>query len=222
MLCVTVDKTTLGAWVATTVDTTAPLRDIPGNVEGVTQEIFEALSPVIRFAFSRNADKVKLQIAAICEEAVRLKLQMRRRPGNYKIEVPSRDAKKWGEPGCDEETRSLGSGLWLQVIDREIDQGTAMKHGHVAPAGGRPGKDIACIPFGALTKLEEGSSGTTRKVILEKGWVIARGHGQEQKRKASTSAAQEEPPNKKRPSPNRGVSLAQLNRIRALMGDDSE
>jgi len=35
------------------------------------------------------------RISAICEEAVRLKLAIRQAAGNYKVEVPSRDA-NWG------------------------------------------------------------------------------------------------------------------------------
>ncbi|KAK4233237.1 hypothetical protein C8A03DRAFT_48153 [Achaetomium macrosporum] len=182
-----VDSTTRHAWIAATIDVTAPLRDVPEHVEGITQQIFEALQPIIRFAFSRNADKVKARISAICEEAVRLKLAMRATSGGYKVEVPSRDAKKWGGPWCDQGQRTSG--------------------------------DVACIPFGALTKLKEGKDEEKKKFILEKAWVISRGGGGKLKRKASTPTVEEKRP-EKRVSSNQLVSAAQLARIKALMSEE--
>jgi hypothetical protein len=172
---------------------------------------------VVRFTFSRNADKAKTQISAICEEAVGLKLAIRRAPGNYKIEVPSRDAKKWGEPGCDSETRALTPQAWLQIIDREARLGSGDEW---EPTGGTRsmGDSIACIPFGALTKLEEGAGAEKRKVILEKGWVVAKAEGGKLKRKAATPAGKEQV--QRRVTPNRGVSPQHLARIKALMGEE--
>ncbi|KAK4150762.1 hypothetical protein C8A00DRAFT_17763 [Chaetomidium leptoderma] len=208
-----VQKETLNTWIATTIDTITPLRDIPQNVGGITQEILEALAPVMMlFAFNRNADRVKSQISAICEEAVRLKLAMRRAHGNYKIEVPSRDAKRWGEPGCDQETRALVPAVWLRVIDREAGPGTEEER--EAAAGKQTRSDIACIIFGALTKLEEGNSSGKNKIVLEKGCVVSKAETGRLKRKA---AVEEEP--RKRVNPNRGVSPAHLARIKALMGE---
>jgi hypothetical protein len=152
----------------------------------------------------------------MCEQAVRLKLAMRRAPGNYKIEVPSRDSKKWGQHGCDDETRALRTGLWLQVVDHEATPDPAQNQ---EPALTRAPRDgIACIPFGALTKLEESGPGQKTKVVLEKGWVVSTaGDGGKPKRKASALAGEvDQPP--KRLNPNRGISPTHLARIRALMG----
>lgn len=212
-----VESTILSNWITTTIDITEPLRDVPHNTEGITQEIAAALSLVMRFTFSRNADKAKSQISAICEKAVRLKLAIRRAPYNYKIEVPSRDAKKWGEPGCDSETRVLVPVAWLQVIDHEARPGSGDEW--EATGGTRSmGDTIACIPFGSLTKLEEGGNEKKRKVILEKGWVVAKLEGRKQKRKAPMPAVKEQ--TRKRITPNRGVSPRHLARIKALMGEE--
>jgi hypothetical protein len=154
----------------------------------------------------------------MCEQAVRLKLGMRRAPGSYKIEVPSRDSKKWGEHGCDEETKALRTGVWLQVIDHEADPDTVQTR---EPAFTKPSRDgIAYIPFGPLTKLEESVPGHKTKAVLEKGWVVSMaGDGAKLKRKASSLASEtDQPP--KRVNPNRGVSPAHLARIKALMGQE--
>ncbi|SPQ23960.1 b6671258-603a-4148-9d73-97d91f520f2e [Thermothielavioides terrestris] len=211
-----VDRSLLENWIASTIDITSPLRDIPGNIEGITNEIFEALKPVVRFTFHRNADKVRGQISAICEQAVQLKLAIRRAPYIYKIEVPSRDVKKWGEPGCDQETRSLGPKAWLSVVDHEREPDEMDETADAPPR--RAAGDISCVPFGALTKLETGEDGEKKKVILEKAWVISREPGGGLKRKATAPADEGEEQPKKRVSPNRGISPAHLARIKALMG----
>ncbi|KAK4244579.1 hypothetical protein C7999DRAFT_43770 [Corynascus novoguineensis] len=164
------DETELNTWVSTTIETMTPLRDITHNIEGIAHEILEALSPVVRLASNQNANKVRARISTICEEAVRLKLVIRQAGGNYKVEVPSRDAKKWGEPGCDEETRGLGTTSWLQIVDHETELDAQEKRECKQTRG-----DIAYIPFGALTKLDKGSDGKKTKIVLEKGWVIAKG-----------------------------------------------
>ncbi|KAK4097683.1 hypothetical protein N658DRAFT_456532 [Parathielavia hyrcaniae] len=247
-----VDNRTLKTWIATTIDTIAPVRDIPRNSEGVAREILEALSPVIYSSSSRNfmnkttsmnavtAKKLTTQISSICEQAVRLKLAMRRASGGrrYKIEVPSRDAKKWGEAGCDDETRALRSGAWLQVVDHEGEEVEDMGPSTIArPARRGPhaaiGGDVAYVPFGALTRAEEGPApgGERRKVVLERGWVVARfddapgSGGGMKKRKglAGARAGEEEgqPQKRIKVEANRGVSLAHLARVRALMGQQS-
>ena len=158
---------------------------------------------MIKSALNRDTNRVKQQISSISEEAVALKLAMRRYPGNFKIEVPSRDAKTWGEPGCDQKTRVLTSSVWLHVVDHEAVPESGYKRDG---AGGKRG-DVSCIPFGALTKIEMGPDGEMRKVILEKGWVISRGQGKVKKRKAVAPVAQdgsEQPA--KRITPYRGVS----------------
>lgn len=171
----------------------------------------------MRFTFSRNADKAKSHISAICEEAVRLKLAMRRAPCNYKIEVLSRDAKKWGEPGCDSETRALTPDAWLQIIDHEARLGSGDEW-EAAGSTRLMGDTVACIPFGALTKLVEGADGEKRKVVLEKGWIVAKAEGGKLKRKASASVGEEQV--QKRITPNRGVSPRHLARVKALMGEE--
>lgn len=223
LFSVLVDNATLAAWIATTLDVTAPLRDVTRNVEGVTQEIFDALSPVIKLASGRSADKLKDRISAVCQEAVHLKLAMRRHPGNYMVEVPSRDVKKWGQSGCDHDTRALKPEVWLQVVGHESGPADDDEWRQDGAKGRRSGGDIACIPFGALTKVEVGPGGEKRKVVLEKGWVIARGVAGKQtsKRTAPATAAEDDSePLRKRVAPNRGISPAQLKRIKALMGDD--
>ncbi|KAL2018373.1 hypothetical protein VTK56DRAFT_908 [Thermocarpiscus australiensis] len=213
-----VNNETLTAWIASTIDITSPLTDIEHSVEGVRDEIFEALSPVRQFQSTRNTSVFKNKISAICQEAVRLKLAMRRAPGGYKIEVPSQDAKKWGEPGCDQETRALSSGLWLHVTDHEVSLDAEEERGWSG--------DIACIPFGALTKLEKDDNGNMRKVVLEKAWVISRGNGSGKvntgtKRKASAVDAQDQPPSKRTSdSTNSLVPAEHIRRFKALMGDD--
>ncbi|KXX79232.1 Ribosomal RNA large subunit methyltransferase H [Madurella mycetomatis] len=209
-----VSNRALSSWIGATIDAAAPLINPERIVDGVADEIFEALSPVIRFAFTRNLDKVKGGVSVICQEAVRLKLAMRGTPGNYKIEVPSRDTETWGEPGCDNEMRALESGLWLQVIEHEVNPDTERKNGVVYSK--RASGDIACIPFGALTKLEEGQAGTARKVILEKSWVVSKRVAGERKRKTEPSPVLDEQP-AKRANPSRGISPANLARIKALM-----
>jgi hypothetical protein len=209
-----VDSTTLHAWISATIDITSPLRDVPKHVEGVTQQIFEVLQPVMsKFTSRRNTDKVKAWISAICKEAVRLKLAMRAADGSYKIEVPSRDSKEWGEPGCDQETMALKSKSWLQVVDHETEPDDTNNTR-------RTGGDIACIPFGALTNIKDGQDGGTKKVILEKGWVVSRGAGGKRKRKVSSVPAVEEERSKKRAGSNHAVPPAQLERIKALMGGE--
>lgn len=204
----------LSSWIGATIDAAAPLIDPERIVEGVADEIIEALSPVIRFTFTRNSDKVKEEISVICQEAVRLKLAMRGTPGGYKLEVPSRDTKTWGEPGCDDETRALKPGLWLQVVEHEVNLGIGGKNDAVWSK--RANGDIACIPFGALTKLDESEAGAVRKVILEKSWVVSRGAAGKRKRRTESSPAPDEQP-AKRVDPNRGISPASLARIKALM-----
>ncbi|GAB1318561.1 Ribosomal RNA large subunit methyltransferase H [Madurella fahalii] len=208
-----VNDMTLSSWIAATIDVAAPLIDLERLVEGVTNEIAEALSPVIRFAFTRNSNMVKNEISAICQKAVRLKLAMRGTPGGYKIEVPSRDTKTWGEPGCDDETQVLNSGMWLQVIEHEINPATA----NDADGSKRASGDIACIPFGALTKLGEREDGTTSKVILEKGWVVSMGVVGERKQKAESSPVLLDEQPAKHVDTNREISPANLARIKALV-----
>ncbi|KAL2163974.1 hypothetical protein VTH06DRAFT_3187 [Thermothelomyces fergusii] len=159
-----VDEAELNTWVGTTIEATTPLRDIPYNVEGIIQEILEALSPVIRPAADHSTNKLRSRISTICEEAVCLKLAIRQAPGNHKVEVPSRDAKKWGEPGCDEETRSLKTANWLHIVDHETEVDVQQRKEERQTRG-----DIVCIPFGALTKLDRGTDGKKTKTILEKG-----------------------------------------------------
>jgi len=88
--------------------------------------------------------------------------------------------------------------------------------------------DIACIPFGALTKLEEGADGEKIKTILEKGWVISKADVtvSKLKRKAPMPAvaeegeeAEEQP--QKRATPNHGVSPMSLARLKALVDGDA-
>ncbi|KAL2167099.1 hypothetical protein VTG60DRAFT_1690 [Thermothelomyces hinnuleus] len=182
-----VDDAELNTWVGTTIEVTTPLRDIPYNVEGIVQEILEALSPVIRSAASHTTNKIRARISSICEEAVRLKLAIRQAPDNHKIEVPSRDAKKWGEAGCDEETRSLRTVSWLHVVDHETEPDAQQRREERQTRG-----DVVCIPFGALTKLDRGPEGKKTKTILEKGWVVAKGDVvRRSKRKAPSPANKE-------------------------------
>jgi hypothetical protein len=226
MILPPVENTKLGTWIATTIDIASPLRDVPHNIEGIAQEIFEALSSVVvHFAFGRNADKVKAHISNICEEAVRLKLAIRQAPGDYKIEVPSRDSKKWGEPGCDQETRALSTMTWLRVVDREVRLDAQAKG--EGPLAKQTRGDIACIPFGALTKLEQGADGEKTKTILEKGWVIAKADVtvNKLKRKApmpvvEEEGGEEEEQSRKRAAPNHRVSPMYLARLKALVGGD--
>ena len=179
----TVDSDKLGAWVAATIETTAPLRDISQNVEGIRDAIFEMLSPLLKSAPTLEKDKVKKQILAICEKAVYLKLAMRRYPGNYKIEVPSRDVRAWGEAGCDKETRDLKPVAWLQVIDHEFSSIDKIRGD--ASTGTKKRGDVAYISFGALTKFDKEPNGRKHKVVLEKGWVIARGHAGQRRHTSS-------------------------------------
>ncbi|KAL2156650.1 hypothetical protein VTH82DRAFT_1395 [Thermothelomyces myriococcoides] len=165
-----VDHTELNTWIGTTIEATTPLRDIPYNVEGIVQEILKSLSPVIRSSSNHSASKIREQISAICEATVRLKLAIRQAPNNHKIEVPSRDAKKWGESGCDEETRSLRTTNWLHIVDHETEPDAQQRKEQRQARG-----DIVCIPFGALTKLDRGADGKKTKIILEKAWVVAKG-----------------------------------------------
>ncbi|KAK3290545.1 uncharacterized protein B0H64DRAFT_350567 [Chaetomium fimeti] len=212
-----VDNTKLNDWIATTIDATSPLRDIPLNIEGTAQEIFEALNQVIRFAFIRNADKVKGQLLAICEEAVRLKLALRQAPDDYKIEIPSQDPKKWGEPGCDQDTKSLKVAKWIHVIDHEVGpEAQGNREGHRAED---TRDEIACIPFGALTKLGEGAGGEKTKIVLERGWVVTKTGDQKLKRGAPAVEEEEQHPRKRIP-PNHGIHPLYLAKIKALVGGD--
>ncbi|KAK4142579.1 uncharacterized protein C8A04DRAFT_38223 [Dichotomopilus funicola] len=145
----------LDHWIATTITTTTPLRDIPKGVEGLAQELFDALRPVIRFAFRRNSDSVHTQIATICIQAVELKLTMRRAGSRYRIEVPSRDTKRWGEPGYDDLTGGLPPVAWLTVVDREPLR--------------QPGGNVVYVPFGALTGVGEWAGGEKAKMVFERG-----------------------------------------------------
>ncbi|KAH6631394.1 hypothetical protein F5144DRAFT_490618 [Chaetomium tenue] len=217
-----VDDTKLSNWIATTIDTTSLLQNIPGNIEGTAQEIFEALLPVIRFAFVRNTDKVRDQLSVICEEAVHLKLALRQAPGNYKIEVPSLDSKKWGEPGCDDETRSLNTTRWLRILDRE-EVRTSTQNRREGSISEHTKSDIACIPFGALTKLEEGPDGERIKTVVEKGWVTTCTKAGSHKLKRGASAltvGEEERHPQKRATPNHGINPRYLARVKALVGGE--
>jgi hypothetical protein len=102
-----VSSKTIRSWVAATIEAVGPLIHMERNVEGVTQEIIEELSPVISFVFIQNHVKVKAQVSAICQKAARLKLAMRKASRVYAIEVPSHDVETWGGPGCDLATRAL-------------------------------------------------------------------------------------------------------------------
>ena len=195
------------------------LQHIPSNIERTAEEIFEALIPVIRFAFARNTDKVKGQLSIICEEAVRLKLALRQAPGNYKVEVPSQDLDKWGEPGCDEETESLKTTKWLHVLDREYtDSGSQEKRQGLTTEHTK--REIACIPFGTLTKLGDNADGKKIKIVLEKGWVVTKAGNQKLKRGAPATTVEEEHPSRKRVTPNQGINPRYLARIKALVGDE--
>jgi hypothetical protein len=214
-----VDDAKLNNWIATTIDTVSPLQHIPSHIEGTAQEIFEALAPVIRFAFIRNTDKVKDQLSSICEEAVCLKLALRQTPGNYKIEVSSRDSNEWGESGCDEETGSFKTTKWLHVLDREdTDSGSQEKR--QGPIAEHAKREIAYIPFGALTKLREGAGGKKIKIVLEKGWVVTKAGNQKLKRGVPETTVEEEHCPRKRVTPNHGVNPRYLARIKALVGGE--
>jgi len=102
----------------------------------------------------------------------------------YKIEVPSRDVKTWGEAGCDKETRDLKPVAWLQVIDHEFSSIDKIKGD--SSIGTKKRGDVACISFGALTRFDEEPNGRRHKVVLEKGWVIARGHAGQRRRTSLT------------------------------------
>lgn len=174
---------------------------------------------MIRFAFVRNTDKVKDQLSIICEEAVRLKLALRQTPGNYRIEVPSQDSDKWGEPGCDEETESLKTTNWLQVLDREeTGSGSQVKRQGLVAEHTR--REIACNPFGALTKLGEGAGGKKTKIVLEKGWVVIKAGNKKLKRGAPATTVEEEYHPRKRVTPNQGINPRYLARIKALVGGE--
>lgn len=227
--CIAVDERKLRSWVSATIDAAAPLIDVGRIVEGVADEVVAALAPVVRFEFTRNSGRVRDEILAICQQAGCLKLAMRGAPGGYKIEVPSRNAKAWGGPGCDDETRALGSRQWLRVVEREPaipdsegkkDDGAAGGTNNKRAGGG----DIACIPFGALTRMEEGpAAGQKRKVVLVEAWVVSRegrvaDEAMLNKRKAESSIPeQQDEQAAKRVHPNRGISPAHLARIKALM-----
>ena len=108
----------------------------------------------------------------------------------------------------------------MMVVDQEMTGGGADAAGEGRRSGEdgavkRPRGDVACIPFGALTKFEEWADGKRRKVALERGWVVS--WVAAQKRAAEERVEGEV---KKRVMLNPKVSQAQLDRIRALMGDE--
>lgn len=105
------------------------------------------------------------------------------------------------------------------VVDQEMTGGggaDAAGEGRRSGEDGavkRPRGDVACIPFGALTKFEEWADGKRRKLVLERGWVVSRVGAQ---KRAAEDRVEEEV--RKRVILNPKASQAQLDRIRGFDG----
>ncbi|KAL1836357.1 hypothetical protein VTJ49DRAFT_5249 [Mycothermus thermophilus] len=210
----------INKWVNTTIATIKPLRDVRQNVEGVTQEILEALDPLVKHRFIRNVSQAREKISAICENAVNFKLNLRQHGGKYKVEVPSRDVKRWGEAGCDDDTKAFQPTRWLRVVDHEVVPSTTEDK----QAGSGDLKGISVIVFGALTKVEDGIyDEDIEKVFLELGWVVLKRSAEykAQKRKSPNPEEMEVEEARRTAVTNTGVSQRQIARIKALMGQDS-
>ncbi|KAL2267867.1 hypothetical protein VTJ83DRAFT_5144 [Remersonia thermophila] len=212
----------INEWVKTTIAAIAPLRDVRQNVEGVTQEILEALDPLVTHGFIRSARQARQTIASLCEKAVNLKLRLRQRGGKYKVEVPSRDARRWGEAGFDEGTKAFPPTEWLRAVDHEAAPSTTEDK----PAGLGDLRGVSVIAFGALTKVEDGIYDEhAEKTMLEPGWVVVKRSARPESMAPKPRSPVPDEMEVKRPArraatTNARVSPRQMARIKALMGQD--
>ncbi|KAK4677692.1 hypothetical protein QC764_301030 [Podospora pseudoanserina] len=135
-----------------------PFQRLSRAIAPLGDKIFRTLSPVIQFEFARNEHLVRRRIWKLCHDAALLKMMFREGPGKQmRVEVPGAHGdqtaeNKWMERGFDDLTHALPFQHWVRVIDLEKSTGK---------------RTISCVPFGALTMVEDG-----KKVVLERAWIV--------------------------------------------------
>ncbi|KAK3399805.1 hypothetical protein B0T20DRAFT_349565 [Sordaria brevicollis] len=163
-------------WRAANINIFKQLREgvLAVEAKSAAQTLYGYLEPLMKFTFIRNKTMVKKMIEKLCEEALDLKLAIRKSPVPLRIETASRST---NDDGTDDEDIPD----WEPRVDRRtgkplIDPRWHEKKGQLKltteeqAASLASIKYIACIPFGALVRVEPGDS----KVVVERAWVIGR------------------------------------------------
>ncbi|KAK3502315.1 hypothetical protein B0T13DRAFT_430080 [Neurospora crassa] len=158
-------------WRAVNINLFKQLRNgiLTVEAKSAAQTLIGYLEPLMKFTFARNKQMVEKIIEQLCEQAVDLKLAIRKSPVPLQIEIASKstdeedeDAPEW-EPKVDKTRKPLIDPRWhekmgqLKLTTEEKVVSTRVKY-------------IAFIPFGALARCEPNGL----KVAVERAWAIGR------------------------------------------------
>lgn len=163
-------------WRAVNINLFKQLRQGVLTVEAksAAQTLYGYLEPLMKFTFSRNQMVVEKMIEQLCQQALDLKLAIRKSPVPLRIETALRST---DEDGDDDEDLPD----WKPKVDKKtgkplIDPRWHKKMGQLKltmeekEANLVRVKYIAFIPFGALARCEPNEP----KVVMERAWVIGR------------------------------------------------
>ncbi|EAA30146.1 hypothetical protein GE21DRAFT_5390 [Neurospora crassa] len=159
-------------WRAVNINLFKQLRNgiLTVEAKSAAQTLIGYLEPLMNFTFARNKQMVEKIIEQLCEQAVDLKLAIRKSPVPLRIDIASKstdeegdeDPPEW-EPKVDKTGKPLIDPRWhekmgqLKLTTEEKDVSTRVKY-------------IAFIPFGALARCEPNGL----KVAVERAWAIGR------------------------------------------------
>lgn len=165
-------------WRAVNINLFEQLREGVLTVEAksAAQTLYGYLEPLMKFTFARNKTVVQKMIEQLCEQALDLKLAIRKSPVPLRIETASRSTDEDGdddddeglldwEPKVDKKTgKPLIDPRWHEKMG-QLKLTTEEKEANLARI-----KYIAFIPFGALARCEPNEP----KVVVERAWVVGR------------------------------------------------
>ncbi|KAK3948318.1 hypothetical protein QBC32DRAFT_269076 [Pseudoneurospora amorphoporcata] len=162
-------------WRAVNINLFKQLRQgiLTAEAKSAAQTLIGYLEPLMKFTFARNKKMVANTIEQLCQQAVDLKLAIRKSPVPLRIEMASKssdeeadndeDPPEW-EPRVDKTGKPLIDPRWHEKMG-QLKLTTEGKEINTVRV-----KYIAFIPFGALARCEPNEP----KVVMERAWVIGR------------------------------------------------
>lgn len=169
-------------WRAVNINLFKQLRQggiLTAEAKSAAQTLIGYLEPLMRFTFVRNKKMVEQTIEDLCEQAMDLKLALRKSPVPLRIEIASKSPDDDDNDAEEDDDEDIPE--WEPRVDRQtgkplIDPRWHEKMGQLkltkekGEAEAAKVRYIAFIPFGALARCE--SDG--QKVVVERAWVIGR------------------------------------------------
>lgn len=178
----TVGQKSEAKWRAVNISLFKQLRNgiLTAEAKSAAQTLIGYLEPLMIFTFARNKKMVEKTIEQLCEQAVDLKLAIRKSPVPLRIEIASKNTNEEDNDDGDDDDDDEDPPEWEPKIDRKngkplIDPRWHEKMGQLKltteeESSNARIKYIAFIPFGALVRCEPNEP----KVVVVRAWVIGR------------------------------------------------